>query len=66
MRIPPTFLLAIAALSLHLAGCGDDTGGGTGGGGAVDAACETDDDCQEGLECDDHDGEATCQEPHDD
>ncbi len=37
-----------------------------GGGGEVDAPCEIDDDCEDGLECDLHDGAGTCQEVHDD
>lgn len=30
----------------------------------VDDPCETTEDCDEGLECDLHEGEGTCQEPH--
>ncbi|MBL8739726.1 MAG: hypothetical protein JNK04_01495 [Myxococcales bacterium] len=33
--------------------------------GGVDAPCETNADCEAGLECDDSHGAATCQEPHD-
>jgi hypothetical protein len=56
--------LAMLAFVATAFACGDDSTAGVGGGGAVDAACESDEDCKEGLECDDHDGEATCQEPH--
>jgi hypothetical protein len=60
-------LLSLLLLCLAASACSDETGdGGFGGGAAVDEPCESNEDCQEGLECDDHDGEATCQEPHDD
>ena len=56
-------MLAAAMLA---AACGDDSTAGVGGGAAVDEACSSDDDCKKGLECDLHDDEGTCQEPHSD
>lgn len=47
------------AALLVLAACADETLGG------IDAVCETDADCEAGLECDEHDVK-TCQEPHSD
>jgi hypothetical protein len=46
----------LLALSCLLIACG--------GGAAVDEPCESDDSCEEGLVCDDHGGEKTCQVPH--
>jgi hypothetical protein len=37
----------------------------SGGAGGVGAPCETNDDCEGALICDEHDGQASCQEPHD-
>ncbi len=53
-----TSLLSILFVGL-LAACGGD-GGGDGEGQAGDP-CTTDDDCAEGLECHDHDGEMECE-----
>lgn len=36
-----------------------------GGAGGLGAPCETNDDCQGELVCDEHDGQSSCQEPHD-
>lgn len=47
---------ALAGVLYTLAACG--------GGAQLDEPCETDDSCDEGLVCDDHGGERTCQEPH--
>lgn len=44
---------------LALFACGDEPAG-------VDAPCATTEDCEEGLECDLHEGEGTCQEVHED
>jgi hypothetical protein len=49
-------LLSIAPLFALPAACGGDLG--------VDEPCASDDECQEGLVCDDHGGDKTCQEPH--
>ncbi len=38
--------------------CGDDEGG------SVGAPCNVDSDCASGLICDEHEGQASCQEPH--
>ena len=60
--------ILITGVAVGAAACGDEAGGGAGGAGSgeVDDACESDEDCKDGLECDDHDDESTCQEPHED
>ena len=49
--------LALGLVASFLACSGDD-------GGDVGAPCNVDDDCAAGLVCDEHEGQASCQEPH--
>lgn len=55
----PRFTLLLAPM-LFLGACADGSLAGPG------EACETEADCEEGLECHLHDGEMECEEPHDD
>ncbi len=52
-------VIAAAAIASGIAGaCTSETGGGVG------APCEVVDDCEDGLICDEHQGQGSCQEDH--
>jgi len=54
-------LFAVLMTALLTPACSGEDGGGD-----IGAPCSSSEDCADNLECDVHDGQGSCQKPHDD